>query len=301
MNLKIAAVVVVVAAVIVALSTYTVDEREKAILFSLGEIKDAEIEPGLHFKMPFVNNVRKFDGRILTMDTQPERFLTSEKKNVQVDFFVKWRIENVGQYYRATGGLERNAASRLSQIMKDDLRNEFGKRTIQEAVSGERTEIMDVLKVNTNKAASELGIKVVDVRISRIDLPDRVSESVYQRMDAERQRVAADFRARGKEAAERIRANVDRERTVIIANAYRESETIRGEGDAKAAQIYAKAFGEDKEFYSLYRSLSAYRTTFSNKGDVLLLEPDSEFFRYFKGSRAEEAAAQQSAQATPQQ
>lgn len=281
MNIKSIAVILVALAVVLVLSTYVVDQRERALLFSLGEIKRSDIEPGLHFKFPLINNVRKFDGRILTLDAQPERFLTSEKKNVIVDFFVKWRIADVAQYYRATRGQERNALTRLSQIIKDRLRNEFGKRTIQEAVSGERSEIMDILQINANQVAKGLGIAVVDVRISRIDLPDEVSDSVYDRMRAERERTARDFRARGMEAAERIRASADRERTILLANAFRDSELIRGDGDAKAAEIYANAFNENSEFYAFTRRLNAYTNTFNGKDDIMILEPDSDFFRYF--------------------
>ncbi|MCP4408021.1 MAG: protease modulator HflC [Gammaproteobacteria bacterium] len=291
MNLKAIGVIAGVLFVVLAFSTYTVDEREKAILFSLGEIKNADLEPGLHFKFPLINNVLKFDSRILTLDAQPERFLTSEKKNVIVDFFVKWRISDVGQYYRATRGQERNAMVRLSQIIKDRLRNEFGKRTIREAVSGERAVIMDILKVSSNAQAKGLGIEVIDVRVSRIDLPNEVSGSVYDRMRAERERVAKDFRAKGLEAAERIRAGADRKRTVILAEAYRDAELIRGVGDAKSAETYAKAFNQNSEFYYFTRSLSAYRNTFKGKDDVIVLEPDSHFFRYFnqpKGATGEQ-------------
>ena len=244
---------------------------KKPYLFSLGEIKNADIKPGLHFKFPLINNVLMFDSRILTLEAQPERFLTIEKKNVIVDFFVKWRISDVGQYYRATRGQERNALTRLSQIIKDRLRNEFGKRTIQEAVSGERAEIMGILQISANALAKDLGIEVVDVRISRIDLPDEVSDSVYDRMRAERERVAKDFRAKGMEAAERLRAEVDRKRTVILAEAYRDAELIRGEGDAKSAEIYAQAFNQNKEFYSFTRSLNAYVNSFSGRNDVIVL------------------------------
>lgn len=268
-------------AILVASTAYTVDERDKTILFSLGEIKDAELEPGLHFKFPFINNVKKFDARILTLDAEPERFLTIEKKNVTVDFFVKWRIEDIGRYYRATRGLERNAASRLSQIIKDGLRNEFAKRTIQEAVSGERSAIMSSINESSKDLASALGIEVVDVRISRIDLPDEVSESVYERMRAERARIAKELRAQGREEAERIRAAADRDRTVIVAEGYKISQKTRGEGDAIAAETYANAYGNNAEFYDFYRSLQAYRSTFKDKGDLLVLEPDSEFFKYF--------------------
>ncbi len=284
MNLKVLIGVLLVAGFVALMATYTVDEREKAILFRLGEIKRVDIPPGLHFKVPFINNVRKFDSRILTLDAQPERFLTSEKKNVTVDFFVKWRIDDVAQYFRSTRGDERNAQIRLAQIMKDGLRNEFGKRTIQEAVSGERNEIMDVLRVKSTGLSKELGIEVVDVRISRIDLPDEVSDSVYDRMRAERQRVAADFRARGQEAAERIRATADRESTVILANAYRDAERMRGEGDARAAEVYAQAYNQDADFFAFYRSLNAYTTTFTGNNDMLVIEPDSEFFNFFSQS-----------------
>ncbi len=275
--LAVAAVILVFASTVI----YTVDQREKALLFRLGEIINPNVAPGVHFKYPFVNNVRTFDARILTLNARPESFLTVEKKNVTVDFFVKWRIKDVTQYYRATLGEERNAQNRLSQIMKDGLRNEFGKRTIKQVVSGERSEIMNILQVKSNELAATLGMEVIDVRISRIDLPDDVSGSVYERMRAERQRVARDFRARGQEKAERIRAEVDRKRTEIIAGAYREAERIRGEGDAKSTNIYAKAYNKDPEFYSFSRSITAYTNTFKQKEDMLVLEPDSVFFRYF--------------------
>ncbi len=266
---------------------YTVDQRQKAILFRLGEIVQADVPPGLHLKFPFINNVAKFDSRILTMNARPESFLTVEKKNVTVDFFVKWRIRDVGQYYRATRGDERNAQSRLSQIMKDRLRNEFGKRTIKQVVSGERAEIMGILQEKANKQSVELGIQVVDVRISRIDLPDDVSDSVYERMRAERDRVAREFRARGKESAERIEARADRERTEIVAVAYRDAEKVRGEGDARSAKIYADAYSLDPQFYAFLRSIEAYKKSFKNNSSVLVLEPDSGFFRYFRDFKEE--------------
>ena len=277
---RIIPLIVVVLLVIVYTSTYVVDQRERALLFRLGEIIKEDIPPGLHFKYPLINNAKFFDARILTLDAQPESFLTVEKKNVTVDFFVKWRIKQVGQYYRSTRGDERNALSRLSQIMKDQLRNEFGKRTIKEAVSGERSEIMTILKIKSNETARELGIEIVDVRISRIDLPDDVSGAVYARMRAERDRVARDFRARGMEQAERIRAEADRARIAIIAEAYREAEKIRGEGDADSAEIYAGAYNRDSEFYSFTRSMKAYEEAFGG-ADTLILEPESDFFRYF--------------------
>lgn len=269
------------------MSIYVVDQRQKAILFRLGEIVQADMTPGLHFKVPVINNVRKFDARILTLNARPESFLTVEKKNVTVDFFVKWRILDVSQYYRATRGEERNAQSRLSQIMKDGLRNEFGRRTIRQLVSGDRNEIMDGLQVKANMLAKELGIEIVDIRVSRIDLPDDVSGSVYERMRAERNRVARDFRARGQEQAERLRAEADRRHTEITADAYRQAEKIRGEGDAQAAKIYADAYESDPEFYSFLRSINAYVSSFSGKSDMLLLEPDSKFFRYFSDPQGE--------------
>lgn len=280
--------VAVAAAVALYNVVYFVDERERAILFRLGEIVRSDMEPGLHFKYPIINNVQKFDARILTLNAQPESFLTVEKKNVTVDFFVKWRILDVAQYYRATRGQERNALSRLSQIMKDGLRNEFGKRTIQQVVSGERREIMNILERKSNEQASEFGIEIVDVRISRIDLPDDVSDSVYQRMRAERNRTAREFRARGKEQAERIRANADRQRIEILADAYRQSEEIKGKGDASAAAIYADAYERDSEFYAFMRSIKAYIEIFAGRNDMLVLEPDSDFFRYFSDSQGEE-------------
>ncbi|MGF1643585.1 MAG: protease modulator HflC [Thiotrichales bacterium] len=273
--------IVVAIGVLLSMAAYTVDEREKALLFFLGEIKNDNVTPGLHFKVPFLNSVSKFDGRILTLDSQPERFLTSEKKNVSVSFYVKWRIDEVGQYYRSTRGNERNAQNRLAQIIKDGLRNEFAVRTIQEAVSGERSEIMRSIMANSTAIARDLGIDVVDVRISRIDLPDEVSGSVYERMRAERARIAKELRAQGQEAAERLRAAADKQRSVIVADAYRQAQELRGAGEARAAEIYAGAYGASPEFYDFYRSLEAYRTAFRDKSDVMVLQPDSEFFNYF--------------------
>ncbi len=275
----------IVAAVLLYFSTFIVTEWQKAVLFRLGEVVRADYEPGLHFKVPFINNVRKFDARILTLDVEPERFLTVEKKNVVVDSFVKWRINDVTRYYTAVQGDERSAQQRISQIIKDGMRGEFGNRTINEVVSGERVQIMNVLTGNANEQAKAIGIEIVDVRIKRIDLPAEVSDSVYRRMRAERERVAKDFRSRGFEAAERIKADADRQRQVLLAEAYRDAETIRGEGDASAAEIYAKAYGKDPEFYSLYRSLSAYQRAFKSQDDLLILEPDSEFFEYFGNAR----------------
>ena len=266
-------------------TTFFVKETQRAMVFQLGEIKRDDLKPGLHFKFPLVNNVRKFDARILTMDAKPELCLTSEKKNMSVDFFVKWKIANVKSYYKSTLGDRARAEGRITQIVKDELKNQFGIRTIQQAISGERDQIMEVLKAKAQLVADELGITLVDVRISRIELPGDVSESVYQRMRAERSRTAKDFRARGKETAENIRAQADKKRTVIIAEAYRTSEQERGSGDAKSTSIYSSAYGQDPEFYAFTRSLKAYVNSFKNKSDMLVIDPDSEFFKYFKNGK----------------
>lgn len=282
--ITIASMLLVFVMVVGAFSTFTVNEWERAILFRLGEIRTTDLKPGLHFKMPFVNNVRKFDARILTLDVNPERFLTREKKNVIVDSFVKWKIADVARFYTAVAGDVRQANQRLEQIVKDGMRSEFGKRTIREVVSGERVELREILTASANKEAIELGITVIDVRIKRVDLPEEVSNSVFRRMDAERARVAKEFRSRGFEAAEKIRADADRQREVIHAEAYRDAERVRGEGDARAASIYANTYNRDPEFYAFYRSMDAYRRIFNGGGDLLILEPDSEFFQYFKSS-----------------
>ena len=268
---------------IVSGSFFTVDQRERVLLFQLGEIKGADFEPGLHLKVPFFQRILRFDGRILTLDNQTENFLTIEKKNVEVDFFVKWRITDTTRYYRATGGQELVAMDRLAAIVNPGLRAQFGSRTIRQVVSGERNEILDAVQKIAADRVSELGIEIVDVRVKRVDLPKDVSESVYQRMRAERTRVASDLRARGAEEAERLRAEADREAQITLANAYRESEKLRGEGDAKAAEVYAKAYGQDTEFYKFYRSLNIYRDTFGTRDNILVLEPDGELFKYFKG------------------
>lgn len=284
MNTRAIGVVVVVLLVVLAFSTYSVRERERVILFSLGEIKATDLVPGLHFKFPIINNILKFDGRVLGLDAAPERFLTAEQKNVSVDFFVKWQIGDVGLFYRSFGSDPFSAESRLAQITKDEMRNEFGKRTIQQAVSGERGEIMDALRVKVNKIVKQYGTEVLDVRISRIDLPDEVSESVYNRMRTERALAAKEFRARGRADAARIRAGADRKRTVILAGAYRDAQRIRGAGDAKAASIYAGAYSRDREFYNFYRSLNGYVNTFRGKNDLLIVDPRGQFFRYFNKS-----------------
>ncbi len=263
-------------------SLFTVDERQDALLFQFGEIIESEFEPGLHVKIPFMNNVKKFDNRILTIDQKPERFLTQEKKDLIVDSYVKWRITDVIQYYKTTQGDELTAGRLLYENINNGLRDEFGKRTIQEIISGDRTQIMSLMTQRASERAKSLGIEVVDVRVKKVDYPERVSNSVYQRMRAEREREARDFRSKGHEASERIQADADRQRSILVAEAYRDSEIARGEGDAKATEIYAKAFNKDREFYKFYRSLTAYTKNFSNAGDVILLRPDSDYFRYFK-------------------
>lgn len=265
-----------------SMSFFIVDERELAVKFRLGEFDRADYTPGIYFKIPFINNVRKFDSRILTLDAEPERYLTFEKKNVIVDAFIKWRISDVENYYKTMAGDERRAGMRLSQVIKNGLRDEFGKRTIQEAISGERAQIMNVITAQIEEQAKQFGIEVVDVRIKRIELPPEVSGSVYDRMEAERSRVAKDLRSRGAEAAERIRADADRQRTVILAEAYRDAERLRGEGDGQSAEIYAQAFSKDEKFYEFYRSLDAYKNVFTSQEDVLILDSESEFFKYFK-------------------
>ncbi len=272
--------------VIGAFSMYRVGQWEKALLFRLGEIVKTDIKPGLHFKIPFVNNVRKYDARILTLDVDPERFLTVEKKNVIVDSFVMWRIVDAGRYYTTVLGDERHASQRLEQIIKDGMRGQFSKRTVNEVVSGVRDEMMVQLTADANVQARAIGIKIVDVRVKRVDLPAEVSNSVFRRMQAERARVAKEFRSQGAEEAEKIRAEADRKRQVIIANAYRDAQQIRGQGDARAAEIYAEAYGKDKDFYAFYRSLQAYQQSFHKGNDVMLLQPDGEFFEFFNGTKA---------------
>lgn len=263
-------------------SFFIVQESQVALLLRLGKIVDANSEPGLHFKLPIVQNVIHFDKRIQTLDAQPQRFLTSEKKFVEVDSYVKWRINDVAQYYRSTQGNLDKTSRLLAERINAALRDEFAKRTIQEVISGERTEIMQTLAREANEKAADLGVEIVDVRVKQIDFPADISERIYERMRTERQRVASELRAQGAEAAERIRADADRQRTEILANAYRDAEQLRGEGDATASEIYAKAFQRNAEFYSFWRSLKAYREVFQNGGSLMLLDPDSEFFRYFK-------------------
>ena len=275
-------VVLAIAAALVFAAAYYVDEREKAIVFKFGEIVRSDIEPGLHWKIPFINNVRFYDARVQTMDADPELYLTGEKKNLVVDSFVKWRIKDVHQYYTRLQGRKENARSRLSQQVNDSLRQEFGKRTVQEVISGDRTVIMEVVRSAMEEEASNLGIEIMDVRLKRVDLDPAISERVYQRMTAERERVAKELRAKGEEEAEKIRADADRQRAILLANANREAEQIRGEGDARATAAYAQSFGRDEEFYRMYRSLNAYRDSFNSKQDLMIVDPSSEFFRYFR-------------------
>ena len=270
--------------VLASMSLFTVDQRERAIVFQLGEMKEVITTAGLHFKWPLIQNVRYFDARILTLDTpDAERYITSEKKNLLVDTFVKWKINDARQYYISVGD-EVQAQTRISQTVNATLREEFGKRTVHEVVSEDRNEIMKTVRERANQDAKKIGVEIIDVRLKRVDLPQEVSESVYKRMDAERKSVANQLRSEGSSEAERIRAEADKEREVIIANAYKEAQRIKGEGDAKAAAAYAQAFGQNPEFYAFYRSLEAYRSSFKNRSDVLVLEPNSEFFKYLKGA-----------------
>jgi membrane protease subunit HflC len=274
----------ILAVIVVAIGSstvYYVDEREKAIVFQFGEIVRSNDEPGIHFKAPLINNVKFFDSRVQTMDSDPELYLTREKKNLVVDSFVKWRITNAADYYTRLGGLISNARNRLAQRVNDALRSEFGNRSVQQVISGDRVEIMDVVRQLTNEETASLGIEVLDVRLKRVDLDPDISERVYQRMEAERSRVAKDLRARGAEAAERIRADADRDRAIILAEAKQAAQEVKGQGDAQATSIYADAFTRDREFYRMYRSLNAYRNTFATPDNLLVIEPDSEFFRYF--------------------
>ncbi len=269
--------------VIAALSLFVVDQRKTAIVFQLGEIVRVEDQPGIKWKLPLVQNVRYFDKRIQTVDAvEPERFITSEKKNVMVDAFVKWRIADVKQYYLSVSGDEMQAQTRLMKTVNSVMREEFGKHTIHDVVSGEREKIMVVLREKTNADAHKIGVEVLDVRLKRVDFPAEISNSVYSRMDAERKSVANELRATGNAESEKIRADADRQRQVILANAYRDAQRIKGEGDARAAAIYAAAFSRNPEFYAFYRSLDAYKKSFKNKGDMMVIDPSSDFFKYLK-------------------
>lgn len=264
---------------------FIVQENQAALLLRLGEIVESKFEPGWHFKMPLIQNVELFDKRLQALDTSPEHFLTSEKKFVVVDSFVKWRISDVAQYYRSTRGDPSVTSRLLAERINSALRDEFGRRTIQEVIAGERTKIMETLSRSADEGTNDLGVEIVDVRIKQIDFPPEISDRVYERMRTERERVARELRAQGAEAAERIRADADRQKTEIVADAYRQSEEIRGEGDAASAKTYADAFNQDAEFYSLWRSLGAYRKVFADGSSLMVLDPKSEFFRYFSDQK----------------
>jgi modulator of FtsH protease HflC len=279
-NFLVGAVVVLI---VLSLSIFVVDQRQTAIVLQLGELVGVKTEPGLYFKVPLVQNVRYFDSRILTMDSvEPERFITAEKKNVMVDSFVKWRIADVKQYYISVRGDELVAQTRLMQTVNSIMREEFGKRSVTDVVSGERDKIMDVLREKADADARKIGVQVMDVRLKRVDYPMEISDSVYRRMDAERKRVANELRATGNAESEKIRADADRQREVILANAYRDAQKIKGDGDAKASALYAAAFGRNAEFYAFYRSMEAYKQSFKNKSDVMVIDPSSTFFKYLK-------------------
>lgn len=267
-------------------SLFVVSETQRAVKLRFGEIVEFDVPPGLHFKLPIVNTVRKFDARILTLDAAPQSYLTSEKKALSVDSFVKWRVSDVAKYFTTTGGDEERLRRLLSQRVDAGLRNEFGSRTVKEVVSGQRDELMDKLANQLNIIAkNELGIEVIDLRVKKIDLPPEVSDSVYNRMRTERERLAKELRAQGNEVAERIRATADKDKTIILADAYREAEETKGNGDATATSTYALAYSKDPEFYDFTRSLKAYESTFSNKSDILLINPESDFFKYLDKSK----------------
>lgn len=276
---------IVLIAVLVGINStlFVVSEFERGVKLRFGKLIESDIQPGLHVKLPFVDNVRIFDARILSVDAQPASFFTKEKKRLIVDSYAKWRIANVEAYYKATGGIESVARNRLANRVNNGLREQFGNRNLQEVVSGERDLLMENITNNLNESVlEELGIEVIDVRVKRIDLPQEVSGPVYRRMTAEREKEARELRSTGKERAEKIRASADRERTIELANAYRDAEQLRGDGDAEAAKIYAQAYQKDPEFYAFVRSLNAYKQSFANKGDIMLVEPDGDFFKYLK-------------------
>ena len=274
---------IIVLLILLSLSTFTVDQREFALVFRLGEIVSVKKEPGLYFKTPIVENVKFFDKRILTYESdQPDRFITSEKKNVLVDSYIKWRIMDPSKYYVSVNGDERQAERRITQTVNDGLRAEFGKRTIQEVVSGQRSEIMGILQERADSESRLIGVEILDVRLRRVDLPEEVSQSVYQRMNAERKSVAKELRSQGFADSEKIRAVAEKERDIIITEAYKDAQKIKGEGDATAAKIYADAFSKNQDFYDFFRSLEAYRKSFKGKDDILVLDPNSDFFKFLK-------------------
>ena len=277
--------ILAVLALLVSSSLFTVDQRQNAIVFQLGEVKEVINRSGLHFKWPLLQNVRHFDMRILTFDdAEPLRFLTQGNRPVLVDSFVKWRIADTRQYYVSVQGDELRAATRIKQTVAGVLRDEFGARTVHEVVSGEREQVMNRVREKVDQDLKRIGVEIIDVRLKRVDLPQDVSESVYRRMEAERKRIANELRSTGAAEAERIRADADRQREVLLAEAYRDAQRVRGEGDAKSAAIYAAAFNQNPEFYSFYRSMEAYRSTFRGRNDLMLLETNSDFLRYFRDS-----------------
>ncbi len=283
-----ALIVGVVLAIVLWNSFYIVSQTERAVMLRFGRIVEPDVKPGLHFKIPYVNSVRKFDARLMTLDSTTSRFLTLEKKALMVDSYAKWRVDDAERFYTATSGMKQIADERLARRLEAALRDQFGKRTLHESVSGQRDELMAVVTNSLNRAAQqELGIEVVDVRVKGIDLPREVNRSVFERMSSEREREAREHRAKGKELAEGIRADADRQRRVLLAEAFREAEELRGDGDAQAAAIYAQAYGQDREFYSFHRSLQAYRDSFASKEDVLVLDPKSDFFRYLESATAQ--------------
>ncbi|MAV27713.1 MAG: HflC protein [Gammaproteobacteria bacterium] len=287
MNFRTILVLIVVGALAVVgyNSVYVVTELQRAVLLQFGELVESNIQPGLHFKKPFINDVVRFDARVLTLDARPERFLTLEKKAVIVDSFAKFRVDDSAKFYTSTSGDETRAESLLKQRINTGLRNEISTRSLYEVVSGERDQLMNILTEALDKVArEELGVEIVDVRVKRIDLPNEVSDSVYDRMNTERDIEAKEHRAQGQELAAGIRADADKQQQVILAEAYAEAEEIRGEGDAQAAAIYASAYNKDPEFYKFNRSMQAYAATFSDKGDIILVQPDSDFFKYLKSS-----------------
>ena len=276
---------VLIGVLIVNSIVYTVDERERAVVVRFGQVIRYDDKPGLHIKAPLLETVRFYSAQILTLDAEPQSFPTIEKKYVVVDSFVKWRIADVLKFHVAVGGDEAKARERLSQVINSGLRGEFGKRTVKEVIAGDRRKIMELLSVNADKDASEYGIEVVDVRIQRVEFPTEVRDAVYRNMAAERSRIAKELRAKGEEAAEKIRASAERQRDILLAEAYRDAERTRGEGDARATAITGQAFSANPEFYSLYRSLNAYKESFKSKDDILVVDPSADFFKYFKNPR----------------
>lgn len=274
--------------IILGLATFTVNERELAIKLQVGEVVRSDYKPGIHFKIPFIQSVRKFPKRILTISDRPDRIFTAERLALQVDFFVKWRIIDSVQFYISTGGSQRLANNRLSEIIKNAIVTEFGKRSVQEAISVERAELIKDMLATASSAAQGLGVELIDVRVKQVEFPDDVRNSVYQQMREERARIAAERRAEGMEISEQKKSTADKERTIILADANKDSQIIRGEGDASAADIYASAYSQDPEFYAFYRSIDAYRNSLGRSGDLMVIDPNNEFFRYLNKSEVPE-------------